>query len=62
MVQLLMTWHQLEDVRKAIVTGHRDRDVSGMLKRVVPNMHTVLAKFSREAGFLPGHRSCALHL
>ena len=52
----VMTWHQLEDVHKAIVTAHRDKDVSGMLKGVVSNMH-LLARFSREAGFLPyiGH-------
>ena len=51
-----MTWNQLEDVHKAIVTAHRDRDVSGMLKGVVSNMH-LLPKFAREAGFLPfiGH-------
>ena len=46
-----MTWHQLEDVHKAIVTAHREQDVSGMLKGVVSNMH-FLAKFAREAGFL----------
>ena len=36
--------------------SHKARDVSGMLKGVVSNMH-LLAKFSREAGFLPyiGH-------
>ena len=52
----VMTWHQLEDAQKAIVTAHGARDVSGMLKGVVSNMH-LLAKFSREAGFLPytGH-------
>ena len=52
----IMTWHQLEDAQKAIVTAHEARDVSGMLKGVVTNMH-LLAKFSREAGFLPyiGH-------
>ena len=52
----IMTWHQLEDVYKAIVTAHRERDVSGMLKGVVSNMH-LLAEFAREAGFLPyiGH-------
>ena len=52
----IMTWHQLEDVHKAIVTAHREHDVSGMLKGVVSNMH-LLAKFAREAGFLPyvGH-------
>ena len=52
----IMTWHQLEDVHKAIVTAHRERNVSGMLKGVVSNMH-LLAKFAREAGFLPyiGH-------
>ena len=51
-----MTWHQLEDVHKAIVAAHREQDVSGMLKGVVSNMH-LLAKFAREAGFLPyiGH-------
>ena len=51
-----MTWHQLEDAQQAIVQGHRDRNVSAMLKGVVANMH-VLCKFSREAGFLPyiGH-------
>ena len=36
----------------AIVTAHEVKDVSGMLKGVVSNMH-LLAKFSREAGFLP---------
>ena len=53
---LAMTWNQLGDVHKTIVTAHRDRDVSGMLKGVVSNMH-LLAKFAREAGFLPyiGH-------
>ena len=52
----IMTWHQLEDVHKAIVTAHEAKDMSGMLKGVVSNMH-LLAKFSREAGFLPyiGH-------
>ena len=52
----IMTWHQLEDAQKAIVKGHSDRNVSAMLKGVVANMH-MLAKFSREAGFLPyiGH-------
>ena len=51
-----MTWHQLEDAQAAIVKGHRDRNVSAMLKGVVANMHS-LNKFSREAGFLPyiGH-------
>ena len=51
-----MTWHQLEDGQNAIVAAHTARDVSGMLKGVVSNMH-LLAKFSREAGFLPyiGH-------
>ena len=51
-----MTWHQLEDVQKAIVQAHRDRNVSAMLRGVVANMH-ILIKFSREAGFLPhiGH-------
>ena len=51
-----MTWHQLEDAQKAIVKGHSERNVSAMLKGVVSNMH-ILAKFSREAGFLPyiGH-------
>ena len=51
-----MTWHQLEDAQKAIAHAHGDRNVSGMLKGVVANMH-LLAKFSREAGFLPyiGH-------
>ena len=44
-----MTWHQLEDAQQAIVQGHRDRNVSAMLKGVVANMH-VLCKFSREAG------------
>ena len=52
----IMTWHQLEDAQKAIVKGHRDRNVSAMLKGVVANVH-ILNKFSREAGFLPyiGH-------
>ena len=52
----IMTWNQLEDVHKAMVTAHRERDVSGMLKGVVSNTH-LLAKFAREAGFLPyiGH-------
>ena len=52
----IMTWHQLEDAHKAIVDSHTARDVSGMLKGAVSNMH-LLAKFSREAGFLPyiGH-------
>ena len=52
----IMMWHQLEDAQKAIVQGHSDRNVSAMLKGVVANMH-ILAKFSREAGFLPyiGH-------
>ena len=51
-----MTWHQLEDAQTAIVKGHRDRNVSAMLKGVVANVH-ILSKFSREAGFLPyiGH-------
>ena len=52
----IMTWHQLVDAQKAIVKGHSDRNVSAMLKGVVANMH-MLAKLSREAGFLPyiGH-------
>ena len=52
----ITTWHQLEDAQKAIVKGHSDRNVSAMLKGVVANMH-MLAKLSREAGFLPysGH-------
>ena len=52
----IMTWHQLADAQKAIVKAHGDRNVSGMLKGVVANMQ-ILAKFSREAGFLPyiGH-------
>ena len=51
-----MTWHQLEDAQQTIVQGHSDRNVSLMLKGVVAKMHS-LAKFSREAGFLPyiGH-------
>ena len=51
-----MTWHQLEDAQKTIVQGHKDRNVSTMIKGVVANMH-MLTKFSREAGFLPyiGH-------
>ena len=51
-----MTWHQLERAQNAIVEAHKARDVSGMLKGVVSSMH-LLAKFSREAGFLPyiGH-------
>ena len=47
-----MTWHQLADVHKTIVQGHSDRNMSTMLKGVVANMH-MLAKLSREAGFLP---------
>ena len=47
-----MTWHQLEDAQNAIVESHKAKDASGMLKGVVSNMH-LLAKFSREAGFLP---------
>ena len=47
----IMTWHQLVDAQKAIVKGHSDRNVSAMLKGVVANMH-MLAKLSREAGFL----------
>ena len=52
----IMTWHQLVDAQKAIVKGHSDKNVSAMLKGVVANMH-MLAKLSREAGFLPyiGH-------
>ena len=57
----IMTWHQLEDAQDAIVEAHKARDVSGMLKGVVSNMH-VLAKFSREAGFLPYIWTCTLHL
>ena len=51
-----MTWNMLEDAQNTIVQGHKDRDVSAMLKGVVANMH-VLCRFSREAGFLPyiGH-------
>ena len=56
-----MTWRQLEDAYQTIVVGHRDRNVSTMLKGVVTNMHA-LCKFSREAGFLTIHRSCTLHL
>ena len=50
----IMTWHQLEDAQKP--SAHKEGDVSGMFKGVVSNMH-ILAKFSREAGFLPyiGH-------
>ena len=44
-----MTWHQLEDAQQAIVQGHRDRNVSAMLKGVVANTHT-LCKFP-EQGF-----------
>ena len=51
----IMTWHQLEDVHEAIVAAHKEKDVSGMLKGVVSNMH-LLAKFS------PLHWTCALHL
>ena len=43
--QTIMTWHQPEDVHTAIVTAHREQDVSGMLKGVVSNMH-LLAKFA----------------
>ena len=52
----IMTWHQLEHAQNAIVEAHKASDVSGMLKGVVSNMH-LLAKLSREAGFLPyiGH-------
>ena len=51
-----MTWHQLADAHKTILQGNSDRNVSLMLKGVVANMH-MLAKLSREAGFLPyiGH-------
>ena len=42
----IMTWHQLEDAQNAIVEAHKARDVSGMLKGAVSNMH-LLAKFSR---------------
>ena len=56
-----MTWNQLEDVHKAIVTAHPHRDLSGMLKGVVSNMH-LLAKFAREAGFLPYIGHAQLHL
>ena len=41
----IMTWHQLEHAQNAIVEAHKARDVSGMLKGVVSNMH-LLAKFS----------------
>ena len=52
----IMTWHQLEHAQNAIVEAHKAGDVSSMLKGVVSNMH-LLAKLSREAGFLPyiGH-------
>ena len=51
-----MTWHQLVDAQDTIVKGHHDGDVSTMLNGVVANKH-MLAKPSREAGFLPyiGH-------
>ena len=51
-----MTWHQLEHEQTALVRAHEDNDVSRMLRGVVSNMH-LLAKLSREAGFIPyiGH-------
>ena len=61
----IMTWHQLVDAQKAIVKGHSDRNVSATLKGVVANMH-MLAKLSREAGFLPyighAHYLCECYL
>ena len=56
-----MTWHQLEGVHKAIVTAHRERDVSGMLKGVVSNMHP-LGKVCARSRLSPIHWTCTLHL
>ena len=56
-----MTWHQLEDVHKAIVAAHRDKNVSGMLKGVVSNMH-LLAKVLSRSWFPPLHRTCTLYM
>ena len=52
----IMTWNQLQHEQNALVEAHKARDVSRMLRGVVSNLH-LLAKFSREAGFLPyiGH-------
>ena len=51
-----LTLSQLSDAQLALAGAHIDQDVSQMLKRVVTNVH-LLAKFSREAGFVPylGH-------
>ena len=51
-----MTANQLDAAQLALERAHLDQDVSRMLKGVVTNMH-LLAKFSREAGFVPylGH-------
>ena len=48
----MMTWNQLQHEQNALVRAHKDGDVSRMLRGVVSNMH-LLAKLSREAGFLP---------
>ena len=60
-----LSWHQLEDAHTAILAAHKAGDVSGMLKGVVSNTH-VLAKLSREAGFLPyighAHYICECYL
>ena len=44
----IMTWHQLEDAYKAIVDSHTARDVSGMLKGVVSNMHLLASSLERQ--------------
>ena len=51
-----MTMNQLATEQAVLAQAHVDRDVSRMLRGVVSNMH-LLAKFSREAGFVPymGH-------
>ena len=48
----MMTWNQLQHEQDALVNAHKAGDVSRMLRGVVSNMH-LLAKLSREAGFLP---------
>ena len=47
-----LTVSQLSDAQLALTGAHVDQDVSQRLKGVVTNMH-LLAKFSREAGFVP---------
>ena len=59
----MMTWNQLQHEQNALVSAHKDGDVSRMLRGVVSIMH-LLAKLSREAGFLPymGHATTFMNV